>query len=86
MTDSEQRIEIDDRVMNAAIEGLHEARKAARLTGAGTADITLPATAIDGLIGMLRDPIDAEFWYRRRQFIFFFGLQAAATAQSMSTF
>lgn len=49
-----------------------------RLSPDGMATIALPSTSIDGLLGMLTDPSGSEFWYRRRQFITYFGMTREA--------
>lgn len=77
MTDTRPKIEIDKRLVNETFLSLEKALEAAQRNPDGHAAITMPAVAIDGLLGMVRGPADGDFWYRRRQFITFYGMFAA---------
>lgn len=77
MTDTRPKIEIDKRLVNETFLSLENALKAAQRNPDGHTTITMPAVAIDGLLGMVRGPDDGDFWYRRRQFIVFYGMFAA---------
>lgn len=76
--------EINERLVNATAAALEDALETARRADPAVATVTLPATAIHGLLGMLRESIDDEFWYRRRQFIVFYAKLVLAEAQQES--
>ena len=73
MVEPRERYVVDERLLAATMTGLRDALGEARQTSDCQTTVVLPSTAIDGLLGMLRDPSTAEFWYRRRQFIVFYG-------------
>lgn len=70
------------RMLAVTERSLRSSLEDARRDAQGMSTISLPATAIDGLLGMLQDPSTPEFWYRRRQFIVFFGMTGERPASS----
>lgn len=77
MTDIRPKIEIDKRLVNETFRSLEAALEAAQQHPDGHTTITMPAVVIDGLLSMVRGPDDGDFWYRRRQFIAFYGMFVA---------
>ncbi|MCT1479365.1 hypothetical protein [Microbacterium sp. p3-SID336] len=72
---------VTERMLAMTEKSLRASLMESRLSPDRMATIALPSTSIDGLLGMLGDPSDSEFWYRRRQFIMFFAMTREAQEQ-----